>query len=41
MRQRLIHGYFDLNLDIVWATVQDNLPPLRALESARGEEDGP
>jgi len=35
MRNRLIHGYFDVNLDILWATVQDSLPPLiQSLESA-------
>lgn len=35
MRNRLIHAYFDINLDILWATVQDNLPSLiRSLESA-------
>ncbi len=28
MRNRLVHAYFDINLDILWATVQDNLPPL-------------
>lgn len=28
MRNRLIHAYFDINLDILWATVQDSLPPL-------------
>jgi uncharacterized protein with HEPN domain len=28
MRDRLIHGYFDVNLDVVWATVQVDLPPL-------------
>ena len=28
MRDRLIHGYFDVNLDIVWATVKDDLPGL-------------
>src|SRR5262245_57188627 len=28
MRNRLIHDYFDINLDILWATVQDNLPTL-------------
>jgi uncharacterized protein with HEPN domain len=41
MRHRLIHAYFDINLDILWATVQDSLPPLiRWLESAlaAGEE---
>lgn len=28
MRNRLIHGYFDVNIDIVWKTVADELPPL-------------
>jgi uncharacterized protein with HEPN domain len=28
MRHRLIHAYFDVNLDIVWATVAYDLPPL-------------
>ena len=28
MRDRLIHGYFDVNLDIVWKTVTEDLPPL-------------
>lgn len=27
-RDRLIHGYFDVDLDIVWAIVTDDLPPL-------------
>jgi uncharacterized protein with HEPN domain len=26
MRNRLIHGYFDINLDIVWKTVTKELP---------------
>ncbi len=30
MRNRLIHGYFDVNLDIVWETVKDDLPRLIA-----------
>lgn len=30
MRNRLIHDYFDINLDILWATVQDDLPELVA-----------
>ena len=28
MRHRLIHAYFDINLDIVWQTVTHDLPPL-------------
>lgn len=28
MRNRLAHGYFDINLDIVWETVQQALPSL-------------
>jgi uncharacterized protein with HEPN domain len=28
MRDRLIHGYFDVNLDIVWQTVTEDLPSL-------------
>jgi uncharacterized protein with HEPN domain len=28
MRHRLIHGYFDINLDIVWTTVTQELPRL-------------
>jgi uncharacterized protein with HEPN domain len=27
-RNRLIHGYFDVNLDVVWQTVQSDLPAL-------------
>ena len=28
MRHRLIHGYNDVQLDIVWETAQKHLPPL-------------
>jgi uncharacterized protein with HEPN domain len=28
MRNRLIHVYFDINLDIVWDTLTDDLPSL-------------
>ena len=28
MRNRLIHGYFDIDLDTVWETVTTQLPPL-------------
>lgn len=30
MRNRLAHGYFDINLDVVWATVKTALPGLLA-----------
>ena len=30
MRNRLVHAYFSINLDIVWQTVQQDLPPLIA-----------
>lgn len=26
MRHRLVHAYFDIDLDILWHTVQDDLP---------------
>ncbi|WP_423223671.1 DUF86 domain-containing protein [Candidatus Amarolinea aalborgensis] len=29
MRHVLAHGYFEIDLDIVWAAVQHDLPPLR------------
>ena len=28
MRHRLVHAYFEINLDILWRTVQDDLPTL-------------
>ncbi|PIQ97886.1 MAG: hypothetical protein COV67_01880 [Nitrospinae bacterium CG11_big_fil_rev_8_21_14_0_20_56_8] len=30
MRHRLIHAYFDINPDVVWNTVAEDLPPLMA-----------
>ena len=30
MRNRLIHAYFDINLDILWQTVNQDLPKLAA-----------
>jgi len=39
MRHRLVHAYFDINLDILWKTVQEGLPPLvQILSAALGEE---
>ena len=34
LRNRLIHGYFDVDLDIVWDTVKTDLPPL--IEKLKG-----
>lgn len=28
MRHRLVHGYYDINLDILWSTLRQDLPPL-------------
>ncbi len=28
MRHRLVHAYFDIDLDILWKTAQEDLPPL-------------
>lgn len=28
MRNRLIHGYPDVDLDVLWSTVQEDIPPL-------------
>lgn len=34
MRNRLVHAYFDVDLDLLWSTVIDNLPTL--VEHLRG-----
>lgn len=40
MRNRIAHGYFDINLDIVWETVETALPELLAdLPTVRYEAD--
>ena len=39
MRHRLVHGYYDINLDVVWSTLQEDLPPLvDALEIILSED---
>jgi hypothetical protein len=30
MRNRLVHAYFNVDPQILWDTVQDDLPPLKA-----------
>ena len=40
MRNRVTHGYFDINLDVVWDTVQTALPELvRHLPEIRRDAD--
>ena len=40
MRHRLIHAYFEINLDILWQTVMTDLPPLiAALERTLATKD--
>jgi uncharacterized protein with HEPN domain len=38
MRNRIAHGYFDINLDVVWETVQTALPALlKQLAASRND----
>ena len=40
MRNRLTHGYFDINLDMVWETVQTDIPNLiRVLREITPKEE--
>ena len=41
MRHRLVHAYFDINLDILWQTVQVDLPGLVAALERLHLEDEP
>lgn len=41
MRNRLVHGYFDIDHGIVWNTVTADLPPLLALIEAVLEREDP
>lgn len=38
MRNRLIHGYFDVDLDLVWDTIAVDLPALLAALEPLGDE---
>ncbi len=40
MRNRMAHGYFDINLDVVWETVQEWLPELLKQLSVVGRGEG-
>lgn len=40
MRNRMAHGYFDINLEVVWETVQEWLPTLlQQLPAVRQDAD--
>jgi len=40
MRNRIAHGYFDVNLDVVWDTAQAALPELlKQLTAVRQDGD--
>lgn len=40
MRNRMAHGYFDINLDVVWETAQEWLPTLlKQLPAVRQDAD--
>jgi uncharacterized protein with HEPN domain len=30
MRDRLVHHYFDINLDVLWQTIAEDLPQMLA-----------
>ena len=40
MRNRLIHGYFDVDIDRVWDTVNSDLPELLKLLEAVVDDNG-
>jgi uncharacterized protein with HEPN domain len=40
MRNRLVHGYFDIDLSLLWATITEDLPGLiRELELVVGGDE--
>ena len=41
MRNRLVHGYFDVNLARVWETVEQDIPRLIAQLEPLVSEEGP
>jgi uncharacterized protein with HEPN domain len=41
MRHRLVHAYYDINMEILWRTICKDLPPLiQSLEQAVGPDAG-
>jgi uncharacterized protein with HEPN domain len=42
MRNRIVHNYFEIDVEVVWRTVQQDLPPLRlSVFSALPDSDQP
>ena len=41
MRDRLVHHYFDINLDILWRTITEDLPQLITALPPEHEHDRP
>ena len=39
MRDRLVHHYFDINLDVLWQTITEDLPQLLAVLPSEDEPD--
>jgi uncharacterized protein with HEPN domain len=40
MRHVLVHGYFEIDLDIVWAVIEKDLPPLKSsIETILSQSD--
>lgn len=40
MRHRLVHIYYDINLNVLWKTIEEDLPPLiAALEKVVSTEE--
>jgi len=31
MRDKLIHGYFGIKLDVIWKTIKERLPAVKSL----------
>jgi uncharacterized protein with HEPN domain len=41
MRHRLVHAYYDINMEILWQTIAKDLPPLiKVLQQAAGPDPG-
>ncbi len=41
MRNILVHGYFEIDLDIVWRAIEDHLPELKEALSRILEQEKP